>query len=277
MTYRTGRLADPADVVARRPGVHLHPAIRAMRAAPLPLATNNRVMLDPSRGGPGILDQGQTGSCEGHAHASAVTLYFACLGKAIPLVSPVGLYTGARIVSRQPDADGTLPALSDDGTEPGLIVQAMQTLGACSAATWGDYPADPVTINDEPTLAKLEAEADFTLDGAYFITSSGDQKVRDLMGCLAAGIPVTDAIPASGPEFQGYTGGVLGALSGPIDHANLIVDYEWDGTNLSSIVLHCVNSWGMWGEAGQYRASRPYLDQAEDLCVMALTATGSER
>jgi hypothetical protein len=284
MTFFTGHRPDPPEVVARRPKLHLHPRIGAIRATPIPLKTNNRAKLDSSVGGPGILDQGQTSSCEGHAHASAITLYFACLGKPIPLVSPVGLYQGALLLQRQPNTDGTLPPLSDDGTEPSLIIQAMSEFGASSADTYGNYPADPSTITSEPTLAQLEAEQNFVLNGAYFMASTGDDKVRDLMACLAAGEFVTDAIPASGPEFQGYSGGVLGALSGPIDHANLIVDYEWDGSNLSSVIVYCANSWGMqWGAAlapgisgGMYQANRAYVDQAADFCVMNLTATGSE-
>ena len=112
---------------------------------------------------------------------------------------------------------------------------------------------------------------------------------------------VTDAIPASGPEFQGYNGGILGALSGPTDHANLIVDYQWVGSSAdwqtfvtalqqgaasqaaalaTNLILHCVNSWSTtWGEGdavstmtgGMYRANTDYLDQAQDLCVLDLS------
>lgn len=286
MTLHTGRLPDHPAVVAARPKFHLHPDAARLRSAQLPTSTANRSRLLVANGGPGILNQGQTGSCEGHAHAAATTLFFALRGTPIPLVSPVGWYQGALMLQRQPKSDGTLPYLSDDGTTAWTILQAASLFGVASAQTYGLYPANPATITKEPELLQLEAEQAFVLGGAYFINSIGDQRCFDVMACLAAGIPVTMALAASGPDFQGYHGGVLGVTSGPIDHANYFVDYEWDGANLGSLVLHCVNSWGVgWGEpdslsgasGGTYRANRFFLAQAEDLCVMDLIATGVEQ
>jgi intein/homing endonuclease len=222
-------------------------------------------------------------NCEGHAHASGITLRFALLGTPIPIVSPVGVYDVARLISRTPNADGTVPALSDDGTEPNLVISGLSEWGACSAVTWGDYPASSATINDEPTPQDMMLAGDFKLDGAYFLTSTGDQYITDLMTALAAGYPCSDAIAASGSAFQGYTGGVLGPLDDAVDHANLIVDYEWDGSNLSSVVAYCVNSWSAsWGEAdvaglagGMYRANRDFLAKySSSTCVLDVSAIG---
>jgi hypothetical protein len=263
-------------------------AAHGLGAAPLPLSTNNRAKLAAASGGPGILNQGDTSSCEGHAHASAITLRYALMGTPVPLVSPIGLYDFARMVGRSPNADGSLPALTDDGTEPSLIISGMQEWGIVSAKTWGDYPADPSTINVEPTVDDVADAAEFELSGAYFLKSAGDQFCTDLMTALAAGFPVTSAIAASSDTFQNYRGGVLGPLDEDVDHASAYVDYSWDGANLSSLVIYGVNSWGdvdasgaiIWGEGdapgilgGMYRANRDFVAQyANDACVLDVQA-----
>ena len=296
MSFRTGHIADHPAVVARRLGFHLHPAFGAMKAAPLPLSTNNRAKLPVSESGPGILDQHDTSSCEGHAHASGITLRLALAGTSLPeVVSPVGLYLGALLVDRAPNADGTLPDLLDQGTMPSSVLSALAIWGSCGASAWGQYPASSQTLYQDPsnpnspliapTPEKLYAESGYRAGGAYFVQTVGLQKVLDILGALASGRPVSDAIPASGQDFQGYTGGVLSATSGEIDHANLIVDYEWTGTPEEftawqggapgldqHLIGHGVNSWGAsWGEGGQYRFDRSFFDQLADACVLDVT------
>jgi hypothetical protein len=263
-----GHRPDPPDVAARRKGFHLLRAKRSLVSAELPLSVDlTQFVTGP--GGPGIFDQGSTGSCEGHAHAGAITTRFAALAMPIPTVSPIGIYTLARCIGRQPNADGSLPALTDDGTEPSLAIAAVQEWGVTSAATWGNFPADPSTINENPEFSELEEASDFRLLGAYFLQSAGDQKVIDIMTALAAGYPVAMALPASGAEFNDYTGGILGALDGPVDHANYLVGYELSSPgNYGSVVVKCVNSWGKWGEGGMYRGNRAFVDQLEDCCVI---------
>lgn len=272
----TGYRPDPHVVVQRRPKFHLLKAGRGLGVSPLPLATNNRAHMAPSVGGPGILQQGNTNACEGHAHASGVTLRYAIQGTPIPLASPICIYQGALMLQRGTNPDGTLPPLRDDGTEPSLIIQAMRQWGIASAAKWGNFPADPATICNEPTLAQLETAGDFELTGAYFLESSGDQFCTDLMTALAAGYVCTGAIAASGAAFQSYSGGVLPALDNAVDHATLWVDYSWDGSNLSSLVVYGVNSWGEgWGESsapgiggGMYRASRDFVAKYSGDCAV---------
>ncbi len=249
MTYFTGHKPDPESVRQRRAGFHLLKSKRTLGALPLPPKTNNRQFLLPSLGGPGILDQHDTSSCEGHAHASGITLRFAIARKPIALVSPVGIYDVARMISRIPNADGTLPILSDDGTEPNLVISGLGEWGCCSAASWGNYPASSVNINDEPSVQQLEATSEFELQGAYAMQSSGDQFVRDLMTAMASGFPVSSAIAASSNAFQSYSGGVLGPLDDQVDHASLWVDFEnWDGSDLSKVTFVGCNSWSpAWG------------------------------
>lgn len=307
--HRTGHIPDHPAVVATRAGIHLHPKYAAIRTAPLPLASSNRSMLLPAAGGPGILDQHDTGSCEGHGHASGVTLRLALAGTPLSeVVSPVGLYYGALLVDRTPNADGSLPPLTDTGTMPSSILTAMGLWGSTGASVWGQYPAssstmyvtptDPNSPLIEPTPEKLYAESSFKLGGAYFVQTSGMQKVLDILCMLASGRPVSDAIPASGSQFQSYSGGILTAaqMTGDVDHCNLIVDYAWTGTQEQFtqwqagatgldqyLVGYGVNSWSeSWGESdvagvsgGMYRFDRSFFDQLQDPCVLDVTKVAS--
>jgi hypothetical protein len=280
--FKTGHIPDPEIVRQRRLKFHILKALRGLGVSALPLASNNRRWLLPSVGGPGILFQADTSSCEGHGWASGVTLRYASLRTPIPLASPICMYDGARVLSRGLNPDGTLPKLTDEGTEPSLIVSAMTRWGIASAEKWGDYPASSSTINNEPTLDELETAGEFELDGAYFLSSEGDQFCYDLMTALASGYPCVSAIAASNPSFQNYTGGVLGPLGPQVDHASLWVDYDFDGTNLSSLVFYGVNSWGdgtqgeePWGEstvtgiaAGMYRFNRDCAVEYRQDCAV---------
>jgi hypothetical protein len=277
---RGGYKPDPDVVRQRRPKFPLLKAARGLGVAPLPPSTNNRQFLSVGKGGPGILDQGSTGSCEGHAHASGFTLGAALGGDPVLLRSPIALYTMARILGASPPAGSELPPLEDNGTEPSLVLQAAQLWGAPSAVDWANYPADPATINQPPNLGELESAADFKLYGAYFLTSQGEQFCRDLMTALAAKFVCTAAIAASSPAFNSYTGGILSALDADVDHATLWVDYEWDGANLASLVVYGVNSWGVgWGEddagvgGGMYRCNASFLQEyAQDCAVLDVAA-----
>lgn len=314
--YRTGHIPDHKEVVARRVALHHSASFAAIMAlaASLPMETTNRASMPPEKGGPGILDQHDTGSCEGHAHASGGTLVLACQGTSPGLISPAQLYLGALRFDAQLQPDGTLSAVTDTGTMPSSINSAWHTFGAqlakddpqypCSSATMYATPSDPNSVLILPPPERLYADSPFRFKGQYFITAGSGSPARLLqaLSVLASKRVITDAIPASGNDFQGYRGGVLGALSGEIDHANLIVDYKWTGSaadwltfvtalgqNNSSqvsalagnLLFICVNSWSVtWGEGdevstmpgGMYRANIHYLDQSEDLSVLDLEA-----
>lgn len=314
MSRKTGHLQDLPEVVKRRVGLHLHPAILGIMAiaVALPMATANRASMAPAKGGPGILNQNDVGGCEGCAHASGGTLRLALMGQSKGLISNTALYLGALMIDRTLNPDGTLSTVTDTGTMPSSIVSAWQTFGAQLAAQDAQYPmisstlyqtpSDPNSPLILPSVSKLYESSPYRFTGAYFIQSQGPARLLDALTTLASGRPITDAIPASGNAFQQYTGGILGALTGPTDHANLIVDYEWTGSSTdwfaftqalqqnnvaqvtalaSFLVFHCVNSWDVsWGEGdvlstmpgGMYRANIDYFNQSQDLCVLDLAA-----
>jgi len=312
MTYSTGHLPDHPEVVRRRPGIHLHPRFATWMGAvaSLPLQTTNRAKLMPDKGGPGVLDQDGVGACEGHAHAAGGTLLLANQGKSQGLISPTMLYLGALMCDSSVQADGTLSPVTDTGTMPSFILNAWQTFGAvlakddpqfpCTTGVVYQNPSDPNSTLILPPASRLYAASTLRYQGGYFLPP-GPQRTLTLLAALAGGYPISDALPASGPEFQGYRGGVLGALSGPIDHANLIMDYSWLGTpdqftqyltalqqgntttiaSLDQYLLTIqLNSWSTgWGESdavsgapgGTYRANTSYIHQAEDLCALELS------
>lgn len=307
MTYRTGHIPDHSEVVKSRISIQWHPKIRAFKNTALPENTANTDKLAISAGGPGIRNQSDLGACEGYGNSSGINLYLACQGKQIPVISALGFYYGALLVSNTPNPDGSLPQLFDTGTTPNAIQQAFGLWGAVAETTWGQLPVgsattylDPSNPNSTlipPTPEQLFGESLLKFKGGYFVTSTGNQKILDVLTALAAGIPLTNAIPASGSQFQNYSGGVLGALSGPVDHCNLIGDYRWTGTasqwvdylaalktgdntivsQLDSYLnLIGINSWGTgWGESdapdiagGMYRGNRAYADQMESVCAL---------
>ena len=323
MPFSTGHRPDHPEVVKRRVALHNLATYAAMMAAvaSLPLASANRVNLLADKGGPGILDQHDTGSCEGHGHAESGTLRLANLGLSKGLISPTALYVGALLMDRTLNPDGTLSTVTDTGTMPASIQAAWQAFGARLATDDPQYPAQSTTLYQTPSNQNsplilpspeiLHADSPYRYQGSYFVQSNGCQRILDVLTTLAAGRTLTNAIPASGSQFQGYRGGVLGALSGDIDHCNHVVDYAWNGSapdfaaflsalttgNLSTatalamaqgsagvpnLVFICQNSWGdtAWGEAdsmsrapgGLYRADLNYLNQCEDPCVIDITA-----
>jgi hypothetical protein len=310
--YYRGHIPDHPEVVKKRLGLHLHPDYARMRATALPLQTTNRAKLPVSAGGPGGQNQGDASDCEGFAHSSGATLRLAIAGTPLPeVISGVGLYYGALLADRSPNPDGTLPPIFDNGTGPSSIISGWGRWGAAGRSAWGQVPSgsatmyqnpsDPNSALINPTPEQLYSEFPCKFGGAFFIQTSGLQKVIDILSALAAGYPVSDAIPASGGVFQSYSGGILTAeqMTGPIDHANLITDYAWTGSLAqfnawlggeagldAYLVGHGVNSWGgvgcvdggSWGEVdplnglgGQYRFDRSFFDMLQSPCVLAVT------
>lgn len=271
-----GYIEAPAEVAARRQQFQKF-ASRGKAAAlivgalSLPLATSNRSFVSTALGGPGILDQDGTDSCCGHGAAGCITSRFAILKTPIPLVSPIGCQVVGWDILRLPNHDGTYPLFTNTGADPDAIVQGTQSYGVCSAADWGNYPANPSTIILEPTPAQLEAAKHFVLSGTYFLGGTQAQILLQLLQALASGYPVSNALASSSAAFNAYSGGIIAAnaLTGAIDHYTYFIDYTWlgdatsfaafvaglqagnvDATAIGNLMLFGVNSWGeTWGES----------------------------
>lgn len=309
ITRKRGYFADPASRVAQRDTEAIHRFLAPrLLGATYTTATSNRPFVSTSKGGPGILDQdikGATGSCTGHGSAGAATARFAISGNPVALLSPIQLYGVGRSIDNPP-VNGVYPPLVDQGAQPNQVVRGAMTFGIASAASYGNYPADPATINDFPTPAQLEAAGEFLLTGAYFLDDNTDPSSRILgfIKALTAGYPVTNSVQASGDAFQGYSGGVLTSaqLTGDLDHYTYAIDYAWTGSSadwqsflsalttgstsiwqpmLSQLVGFFVNSWNVtWGwsdvsglAGGFYQADGTAVAGMADMCVWNVTPT----
>lgn len=99
--FGRGHIPDPPAAVALRSrfAVLARRLLGASAGPSLPLSVD----LSPyvtGNGGPGVLNQGKTGACVGHAIAGAITTRMAVRKTPIALVSPIGVYTIARAMGR---------------------------------------------------------------------------------------------------------------------------------------------------------------------------------
>jgi len=281
-----------------------------MRTGSAALRSINRAKLPRSVGGPGVRNQTNVGGCEGCANSSGGTIQLALDGTPLPEpISHVGTYLGALMCDAVPNADGSLPWFIDTGTMPSSILGGWGLYGGSLESAWGQLPMSQSTMYStdpsapqgaliQPTPNQLYTGRACRLQGAYFLTSSGAALVRDLIRVLGSGKVLTNAIRGSSAAFQNYTGGIIGALDGPIDHAQLVLDYEWtsdqasldafmagDDSKVGFFLLRGCNSWGgkncpdggTWGEVdevnqlgGQYRANNDFVQQAADWCVLSI-------
>lgn len=238
MKYATGLILDPIG--------HRRTAF-ARLAARLGLLDNTPSDVDLEPHCPPVFDQGPTSSCTGHASSCGIFTSAGWLGF-VP--SPAETYRNGRAIDRDPWS-GHFEALSDSGASPNEVFRAineygLKPLGPLVRGRYSDAHED--TINDEPTLTDLLAESRNILVGEYGITGTVDSRRQQARMALASGKPVCAAISGSSALFQNYTGGVLGALNGPLDHYVCLIGYETrdDGSTIWKVR----NSWGDWGESG---------------------------
>lgn len=262
-----GYIPDPVGL-RRTPVRHL----LARAPAAVSLAFVNLAVFAPP-----VMDQGETGSCTGHATAAAIATARASAQAPLGWVpSPAGIYTLARCIDRP----GPSVALTDDGAQPNQVFRGI--------AEWGIRPmgarpadgrfsdADPATINAEPMLGDVEADSVDLGIGDYGIASTGAERIADLRGALAAGKPVTAAIAGGSAAFQQYAGGILGPLYAALDHYIMLVGYDTDANGAT--VFHGRNSWSEgWGEEGNFRLNEGAAQELGDLIAVDASTKGVRR
>jgi|SRR6202142_1028166 len=208
---------------------------RMYRGARAPFAVPQQIDLR-AFGGP-VKDQGEEGSCTGHAFSSAREWIARKYERTSPVLSPQYLYVEELI------ADGSFPR--DEGAMPRTACQVLTALGCCETALY-PYVAGEIT---KPT-AEQSANAVKYKTGAYHRIGT----LADFLTCLAdrtpwpvlAGFTVYDSflsqqvadtgimpIPKPGEQQQG-------------GHEVLCLGYD-----LVKQVALIQNSWGdAWGEKG---------------------------
>jgi hypothetical protein len=185
-----------------------------------------------------ILNQESLGSCVANAIAQAVRAAHVQMGVPIPLLlSRLFSYYFARATH----GDTQL----DKGTWLRACFDAIRILGFCPEAFW---PYDITKFNQFPSALAARAAADqATAVGYYRITSTGDQRIRDIQAAIAANHCVVFGTQVSNKFAE------FGEGSAPLDtptssetilggHALTLAEYETlpSGT----VVFHGPNSWG---------------------------------
>jgi hypothetical protein len=195
------------------------------------------------------------------------------------LLCPLSTYQMARVLDRaQWSQTGALPPLRDNGTDPGLAMQAITEWGVetCAAMLGVDGPGAAYTaalaarVNEEPTLFDLEAAHGFEVIGQYQVTSQGQRRTDEVCAALAAGFAVCFSAYASDGRFQGYAGGVLAdpPAGSWCDHFMFAVGYRTvDGRR----IFFGRNSWSEnWGVGGTFEFGEGVLAASDGVFVMSV-------
>lgn len=219
---------------------------------------------DLSEHTPQVLDQGQTGSCEGHAGSGAIYTSLSAQGHPLPWIpSQADIYLNARCIDRGAKFS---ERLQDEGTETNSVIRAIsefgiRPMGSLAAGRFSDVSEDPAELNAEPRLAELEQDAHSLVLGAYRVTSTGSERDADVKAAIAAGFAVRvdsfvdtafeDWTPAKEPfgipEYDDPRGG---------GHALYAIAY-------TPYFYVLRNSWGDWGDSGNIRVSSAFIAQAD--------------
>ncbi len=213
---------------------------------------------------PSIFDQGQTGSCVGHARARGVAIARMFAQHPLPFVpSPVEIYRLARCYERN---DWMTP-LADNGCDPVDSIDAIASFGVGPmhplALRYSD--ADPATVNNLPTLGDLEAASGFKFLDDHQITDILSARIEAVRVALASGFPVCIDVAGGSSQFQNYNRGLLSGSGQPLDHYVCLVGYH---TTVSGTVFHGHNSWGVdWGMSGAFDGDESLIHAAGDLIV----------
>jgi len=221
------------------------------------------------KGGPGILDQGPTSGCVGHAHVGSVMVRLVAMGTPAPyLLSPTFAYKVARIVDRV-EVNGVLPPMQDMGSLPSACIRGIGKWGVCS---YDKCPTNPATVNNEPTLLELEQSYAVRPQGIYEVLGTGADREDQIKAALAHRYPLTIATVVD-QAFEEWRGGdpigapdLTRALGG---HDIYLVGYEVLSTGVTQYWI--ANSWGtLWGENGFARVSSDWIQAAMDIEVVEL-------
>ncbi len=210
---------------------------------------------------PHIFDQGQTGSCVGHARARGIFTARGAAGNPMAFVpSPKGIYQIARCYER---SSFSIP-LTDGGADPVDSIDGVRIWGVKPLVGLPDRYSDcePKTVNENPNLQDLEVSREFRLLDDYQIVETGAARIASVQHALAAGFPVCIDVAGGADQFQSYAGGVLHGDGQPLDHYVCLVGYNAAGLFLGH------NSWGEeWGAIGTFWGDDSLIQASGDIIV----------
>lgn len=223
---------------------------------------------------PSVKDQGSTGRCVGFGKAGAI--FTTGKGKLF-LPSPTGIYRLARAVDREPNADGSLPALIDEGSQPN---QADRAIAEWGVSPWDDAldgpDISPDELNREPILVELEGDDDTKLIGSYMVDELAPDFEAQFCRAIAGGYAVSFAIPDCDDGFESYSGGALGGPSGRQYGGHEIFAYGYSLSPAGELTIYGQNSWSTtWGLNGRFAANRAFMDRMVDVQAMSVRKAAS--
>lgn len=252
-----GFIPDPLGMLVTPVG-HLHQRICSqvgLSVNQLPSSTNNRQYVSKGKGGPGIMDQRRTSSCTGHANLGAIETHLAIIGQPVAHHAPVCPYDWGRIIDLVPNADGSFPALTDDGAMPNQVVRGINERGVC---LYEVRPTDDATINT-PNFSEMINAEQFELSGMYKLDEISPTFLDQVAISLALGLVFPFAtFVDSAFENWNPSNGPLGMpnLSDPSGGGHDIYCVDYDSLvvangHVTSLNVWFANSWNeTWGVDG---------------------------
>jgi hypothetical protein len=213
---------------------------------------------------PEIGDQQTTSMCVGWGFRTGI--YTRLKFKGITLSSEPsaqGIYSVGRCIDRpSPNTK-----LKDEGSMPNQVARGLTEWGVPLVEDW---PFDPATVDDEPTLDQLESESRLKLLGYYGLRESDAELLKArFRQAIVNGFPVPLATQVD-QKFEDYQG--KGLITFPTGrnfggHYTCAIGYE--DTASSGFVIEVANSWGTsWGSGGYYFADEKFFVQTVDRYVM---------
>lgn len=188
-----------------------------------------------------IKDQGQEGSCTGHAGSSDVEWQFRRYRNQSPILSPADLYANELI------KEGTFP--NDDGAQPRTICQILNQVGVCEEGI-DPYVAGQI---EKPSDTAAANAAQYKLGGYHRLTG-----LQDVLSCLGNATPWPVLVSFQVYEsFESENVQDTGMMPVPnVNSEELLGGHEVIclGYDLKAGLILCQNSWGpAWGQSGFFQ------------------------
>ena len=185
---------------------------------------------------PPVPNQGRTGSCVAHAVTSAFELCRRRDKLGHVNLSAAALWFATRQRMNPPVSH------KDNGTSIWLALNTARKLGIIPDFLW-PWDADKLHTNPGPTRMHQAVK----LTAHYRVKSTGNERVRQIIGALAQGHPVVYSTEVGDVHDDYQRGDVLGHERNVRGrHAEMLYGYN-------SVVFEGMGSWGTgWGDQGHY-------------------------
>lgn len=197
-----------------------------------------------------VKDQGDEGSCTGHAYSSVREFLARKYEDNGPILSPQFLYCAELI------AEGTFPQDAGANSRTGCVI--LNQNGCCEEALF-PYISSQI---QHPTLAQM-SNAQKYLGGAYHRITH----LPDLLSCLSSGYVCTLGFTVY-ESFESDKIGNTGIMTMPKSHEKSIGGHEVFavGYDLTTERVLIQNSWGSsWGQNGRFEMPFEFITDTNNV------------